>query len=56
MEPMSFVQALKHFFFREGKDTLNSFTQEYKQLTEQDKAEFKAMLRYNGYVFFETTK
>jgi hypothetical protein len=53
MEKVSFVVACKKFFgLREGQK-LSDFIQELKRLTEQDKADLKAMFPSVGYEISE---
>jgi len=46
---MTYAQAMRDFFYRNGVDTLQTFMVELKALTPEDKAEFKAMLTGAGY-------
>lgn len=46
---MTFVAAMRDFFFRPGVDTLQTFMQELKALTPEDKNDFRAMLPSVGY-------
>jgi hypothetical protein len=46
---MTYAQAMRDFFYREGTDNLQSFMAELRALTAEDKAEFKLMLVSAGY-------
>lgn len=46
---MTYAQAMRDFFYREGKDTLQSFMAELKQLTPEDKEFFRKELERIGY-------
>jgi len=51
-EPMTLVVAVKHFF---SYSSARSFMEEWKKLTPQDKADFKAGLEANGYKIKQAT-
>jgi len=46
---MSYVEAMKDYFGFLPGQTMSEFFRELKQLTDTDRAEFKAMLRSVGY-------
>lgn len=51
---MTFAQAMRDFFYREGVDSLKTFMDEYKALTAEDKASFREMLIAFGYEIKES--
>lgn len=46
---VSYVQAMRDFFYREGKDTLQNFMNELRALTPEDKKFFRDGLTRIGY-------
>jgi hypothetical protein len=49
LRKMTYVAAMRDYFFRQGIDSLQTFMAELKQLTPEDKLELRSMLPTVGY-------